>query len=54
MATSLFERKRDLVYLVFFIVHLPVMLGTFVEPSVYAAAASIARGLFSVRRAELS
>jgi hypothetical protein len=27
MAVSIFERKRDLVYLVFFVVHLPVMLG---------------------------
>ncbi|KAF1946921.1 integral membrane protein-like protein [Clathrospora elynae] len=27
MATSIFSRKRDLVYLVFFIVHLPVMLA---------------------------
>ncbi|OAL48010.1 hypothetical protein IQ07DRAFT_623101 [Pyrenochaeta sp. DS3sAY3a] len=27
MAVSIFQRKRDLVYLVFFIVHLPVMLG---------------------------
>jgi hypothetical protein len=27
MAISIFERKRDFVYLVFFIVHLPVMLG---------------------------
>lgn len=27
MAVSIFERKRDLVYLVFFVIHLPVMLG---------------------------
>lgn len=27
MAVSIFQRKRDLIYLVFFIVHLPVMLG---------------------------
>ncbi|CAO2652869.1 Nn.00g022800.m01.CDS01 [Neocucurbitaria sp. VM-36] len=27
MAVSIFQRKRDLVYLVFFIVHLPVMLA---------------------------
>jgi hypothetical protein len=29
MVTSIFERKRDLVYLIFFIVHIPVMLGEF-------------------------
>jgi hypothetical protein len=29
MAISIFQRKRDLVYLVFFIVHLPVMLGEY-------------------------
>jgi hypothetical protein len=27
MATSIFQRKRDLVYLIFFIIHVPVMLG---------------------------
>ncbi|KAF2637620.1 integral membrane protein-like protein [Massarina eburnea CBS 473.64] len=27
MATSIWQRKRDLVYLVFFVVHVPVMLG---------------------------
>lgn len=27
MAVSIFQRKRDFVYLVFFIVHIPVMLG---------------------------
>ncbi|KAF2475804.1 uncharacterized protein BDR25DRAFT_331549 [Lindgomyces ingoldianus] len=27
MATSIFHRKRDLVYLVFFLIHLPVMLA---------------------------
>ncbi|KAI8931205.1 hypothetical protein NX059_011554 [Plenodomus lindquistii] len=27
MATSIFQRKRDLAYLVFFIIHLPVMLA---------------------------
>jgi hypothetical protein len=27
MAVSIFQRKRDLVYLVFFLIHLPVMLG---------------------------
>jgi hypothetical protein len=27
MATSIFQRKRDLVYLIFFIIHIPVMLG---------------------------
>ncbi|KAH4069891.1 hypothetical protein HBH70_076020 [Parastagonospora nodorum] len=27
MAKSIFQRKRDLVYLVFFIIHIPVMLG---------------------------
>jgi hypothetical protein len=29
MAKSIFQRKRDLVYLVFFIIHVPVMLGEF-------------------------
>jgi hypothetical protein len=29
MTTSIISRKRDLVYLIFFIVHLPVMLGEF-------------------------
>ncbi|KAF1913130.1 transmembrane protein 6/97 [Ampelomyces quisqualis] len=27
MATSIFQRKRDLVYLIFFIIHIPVMLA---------------------------
>jgi hypothetical protein len=27
MATSILQRKKDLVYLIFFVVHLPVMLG---------------------------
>lgn len=29
MAKSIFQRKRDLVYLVFFIIHVPIMLGEF-------------------------
>jgi hypothetical protein len=29
MAISIFQRKRDLIYLIFFLVHLPVMLGTY-------------------------
>jgi hypothetical protein len=29
MAPSIFQRKRDLVYFVFFLTHLPVMLGEF-------------------------
>ena len=31
MAVSIFQRKRDLIYLVFFVVHLPVMLGKYRE-----------------------
>ena len=31
MAVSIFQRKRDLIYLIFFLVHLPVMLGTYRE-----------------------
>lgn len=27
MATSILERKKDLVYLIFFLIHIPVMLG---------------------------
>jgi hypothetical protein len=33
MTPSIFSRKRDLVYLIFFIVHLPVMLGEFFATS---------------------
>jgi hypothetical protein len=29
MAVSILQRKRDCVYLVFFLTHLPVMLGEF-------------------------
>jgi hypothetical protein len=29
MAVSILQRKRDFVYLVFFLTHLPVMLGEF-------------------------
>lgn len=35
MAVSIFQRKRDLIYLVFFIVHLPVMLGGSVNMNVW-------------------
>ncbi|PSN69472.1 hypothetical protein BS50DRAFT_572606 [Corynespora cassiicola Philippines] len=37
MATSIFQRKRDLVYLIFFLTHLPVMLA-FDLTSYYPAA----------------
>jgi hypothetical protein len=37
MATSIFSRKRDLVYLIFFIVHVPVMLGEFSRPLISSA-----------------
>jgi hypothetical protein len=33
MATSIFQRKRDLMYLIFFIIHVPVMLGKFFTSS---------------------